>query len=148
MVNEWLLLTGLKAVLDADTTLAGLLNVKETGDSKVMLGPSRPVMAQSPYLQIYVSAHTADEEAKWDTVEVSCVIYASDLNGLADLKQIADIAERIWILMDEQPPTLAGHIEYNLGGAAATQVVPTPLSTDGTAQHYQEIRFNFRGIKT
>lgn len=148
MLNEYTLLTALKTVLDADTTLAGLLNVKEAGDSKVMLGPSRPTVAQSPYLQIYVSSHSADEEAKWDTVEVSFVIYASDSNGLADLKQIADIADRLATLVDELPPTLAGHIKYNIGLTGFTTTVPTPLSTDGTAQHYQEMRFNFRGIKT
>lgn len=148
MVNEWLLLNGLKTVLDADATLSALLQVVEAGESKVLLGPSRPVTAQSPYLQLYVSSHTADEEAKWDTVEVSFVIYASDKSGLADLEQIANIADRLAVLVDETPPTLAGHTKYNIGLTGFTTTVPTPLSTDGTAQHYQEVRFNFRGIKT
>lgn len=147
MVNEYLLLNGLKTALDADATLKTLLNVKGTS-SKVILGPARPTVASNPTIQLYVSEHQVDEEAKWDRVEVTFGVYATDITGLADVQQIANIIDRVVPLVDELPPTLTGHQKFNIGLIGFSPVGPAPNPPDGVPQHFQEAKFYFRGIKT
>jgi len=147
MVNEYLLLNALKTVLDADATLKGLLNVKG-GSSKVLLGPARPTVASNPTIQLFVSQHTADEEAKWDILEVTFGVFASDIVPLADVQQIANIMDRVVTLVDELPPNLTAHRSYNIGLVGFTPVGPAPNPPDGDPQHFQEARFTFRAIKT
>lgn len=148
MVNEYKLLNGLKTVLDADATLSTLLKVK-TGSTKVVLGPSRPTVASNPTIQLFVSGHPEDEEAKWGTLEVTAAIFSSDKeDGTADVQEIADIADRVVTLFDETPPTLTGHRSYNQGLTGFQTVVPAGLGPDGKPQHVQEVRFVYRGIKT
>jgi len=146
MLNEFLLLNAVKTVLTADVTLSNLLNKKDSG--KVLLGPSRPTVAGNPMIQLFCSAHQVEEEAKWDTAELTVRVYASDILDLADVEEISTIVDRVVTLLDELPPALVGHIKYNIGLTAWTPVGPAPDSPDGTKQHYQEVRFNFRGIKT
>lgn len=146
MVNEYLLLNAIKTALDADATLKTLLNVKGTS-SKVILGPARPTTGSNPTIQLYVSEHQVDEEAKWDRVEVTAGVYATDDTGLADVEQIANIMDRVVILMDEAVPNLAGHNEFNIGLIGFSPVGPAPNPPDGEPQHFQEARFMFRGIK-
>lgn len=148
MVNEYLLLNALKTVLDGDTTLSTLLN-KKTGSPKVLLGPARPTTASNPTIQLFVSEHTADEEAKWDTLEVTMGAFASDLVGpLADVQQIAGIMDRMVTLVDELPPNLLSHRSFNIGLIGFTSVAPAGDGPDGKPQHFQEARFKFRAIKT
>lgn len=145
MVNEYLVLNAVKTRLDGDATLKGLLNVKGTS-SKVLLGPARPTMASNPTIQLWVSGHSEQEEAKWGLLEVTAAVFASDLTGpLADVQQIANIAERVVVLMDDQSLTVSNHRIYNFVLIGFQPVSPVPNSPDGEPQHAQEIRFNCRG---
>lgn len=149
MVNEYALLNALKTALDADAILDTLLNVTD-GVSKVILGPARPPTGSNPTIQLYVSEHQVDEEAKWDRLEVTVGIYASDRPdppGPADVKQIADIMDRLITLVDELPPALTSHRSYNIGLIGFSPVGPAPNPPDGEPQHFQEAKFYFRGIK-
>lgn len=147
MLNEFLLLSALQTTLNNDAALSALVNKKEQS-GKVLLGPTRPTVAANPMVQLFVSNHLVEEESKWDTAEVTLRVYATDKLDLADVEQISNIVDRLVALIDEQPPTLAGHIQYNIGLTAWSPILPAPDSPDGTKQHYQEIKFNFRGIKT
>lgn len=148
MVNEFKLLNALKTTLDADATLKTLLKVKGAS-SKIILGPSRSSVASNPTIQLFVSGHPEDEEAKWGTLEVTAAVFSSDkADGTADVEEIANIAERVVTLLDELPPTFTGHRSYNQALTGFQPVVPAGTGPDGKTQHVQEVRFVHRGIKT
>lgn len=144
MVNEYLLLSALKTRLDADAALKTLLNVKGTS-SKVILGPARPTVGSNPTIQLFVSGHSEDEEAKWGPLETTMAVLASDLPaGLADVQQIANIAERAVALLDDLPLTVTGHRIYNIVLTGLQPVSPAGNGPDGNPQHGQEVRFTCR----
>jgi len=148
MVNEYLLLNSLKTVLDADAALTALLKVK-SGSTKVILGPTRPSMGSNPTIQLFVSDHGEDEEAKWGKLQVTAAILSSDkADGTADVQEIANIVERVVMVVDETPPSLTGHRSYNLGLTGFQPVSPAGAGADGKPQHVQEAHFLYRGIKT
>lgn len=148
MFNEFKLLNTLKTDLDADATLSTLLN-KLPDSTKVALGPSRPRMAQNPSIHLFVSSHTVDEEAKWDLMEISCAVFASDnTDGTADIQQIANIADRVAAMLDEGVLTIdAQHRQFNIQLTGIGLVVPEPDTQDGYQAHQQTLRFSFRGIQ-
>jgi hypothetical protein len=140
-VDEYAVLSAIKAILDADSTLNTLLNVKGSS-SKVILGMERPDVCAMPTIHLSFLTRNIDPETKMNNVLYRVTWFANALPGpLEDIDTLANIGERIYDLLDDVLPTVSGHkIQVNVAesGENPAKDIQEP---EGRPNHFQSLTF-------
>jgi hypothetical protein len=106
MIRHDRILKGIKALLDADTTLETLLG-SMSGDSKVITGLSRKDIVY-PWISLAILTHDVEIATKYEQITFVVIIHtAKESSGEYDLEVLSAIAERVDTLIDEKYRTLS-----------------------------------------
>lgn len=97
------ILTAVKTVLDADSTLDTLLGVTE-GISKIIKGAELPSGASAPCVNLVdLTENTVDADTKLKAFILAVVVRANTTEyGLIDYDALDDIGNRIYTLLEDQ----------------------------------------------
>lgn len=108
------ILVAVKAVLDADSTLASLLYLDEFSTSKVMIGTNVPSAASMPVVNVALTTNeVVDLDTKFRDMTLDIMVRAnnSDYNML-NIEEVDDIGDRIKTLLDDATITISsGNIQ-------------------------------------
>jgi len=140
-IDEYAVLSALKTILDADSTLDTLLNVKG-GSSKVIIGMERPDICAMPTVHLSFLTRNIDPETKMNNVLYRVTWFVSAYpDKKEDIDTLTNIGERIYDLLDDVLPTVSGHgVQVNVAESGESSAVDIK-EPEGRPNHFQSLTF-------
>jgi len=140
-IDEYAVLSAVKTILDADSTLDTLLNVKG-GSSKVILGIERPDICAMPTIHLSFLTRNIDPNTKMNNILYRVAWFANAYpDKTEDIETLANIGERIYDLLDDVLPSVSGHrIQVNVAESGESSAVDMK-EPEGRPNHFQSLTF-------
>ena len=140
-INEYVVLSAIKAVLDADSTLDGLLKA-QAGNSKTILGLERPKYSNLPTVHLGIFTRTI-AETKQNDMLVRAMWFANALpgSGAEDVELLSNIGERIYDLLDDNLFAVTGYRVMVFTAESGESSVPDMERPEGLGNHFQSLTF-------
>lgn len=140
-INEYTILTAVKAILDADTTLMTLLDAK-TAMSKVVLGTERPKMCSTPVIHLSFLNRTIDPDTKMNSVLIRVLWFVNAYpDGREDIETLALIGNQIYDLLDDLPPTVSGYMIDTFVAESGESSAKDIQEPENRENHFQSLTF-------
>jgi hypothetical protein len=139
-INEYIILSAIKTILDADSTLGELLGVM-VDSSKVILGMERPNKCSSP--TIHLSFLTRNiPETKLNSVLLRVVWFVNaKATGEEDIETIANIGERVYDLLDDYSFTVPDYQIDSFSAESGESSAKDQQEPEGRENHFQSLTF-------
>lgn len=140
-VNEYVVLSAIKAILDADSTLDNLLFVR-SGSSKVILGVERPIHAALPVVHLSFLIRDINPETKANNLLVRVTWYvASEHNEIERIEDMADIGECIYDLLDDTALSISDYRVDLFSAESGESSAKDIQEPEGRDNHFQSLTF-------
>lgn len=143
-VNDYAVLSAVKAILDGDAALDDLLD-RTGAASKVILGVERPEYSHLPTVHLSVlTKEIAPEQDKLNqlVLRVAWFVNAKASAGKTeDVEALANIGERIYDLLDEQRLAISGYNVMRTFATSQMSIARDMILPEGLDNHFQSLLF-------
>jgi hypothetical protein len=148
-INGYAVLSAIKAVLDADSTLDTLLKVAPNR-SKVILGVERPRESNLPTIHLSVLTRNINTETKLNRllIRVAWFVNALPTSGAEDVESLANIGERIYDLLDDTTLTVSGYRVHFFTAESGEGVGKDVIQPEGLDNHFDSLIFAMNVVRT
>ena len=140
-INEYTVLSAIKTVLDADSTLNDLLGAVE-GSSKVILGMERPKRCSAPVIHLSFLTRTILPDIKQNFLLLRIAWFVNaKAPGEEDIETIANIGERVYDLLDDYSFTISGYRVDSFSAESGESSAKDMQEPEGRDNHFQSLTF-------
>jgi len=147
-VNEYTVLSAIKTILDADSTLSGrdYLNVVG-GSSKVLLGVERPKTYSASVIHLSFLTRDINPETKLNNLLIRATWFVNAYpSGQEDIERLARIGERIYDLLDDYDFSMSAYRVDFFSAESGESSAKDMQEPEGRDNHFQSLTFRM-GIR-